>query len=106
VGEKTIWYEMAELIFEKKTDDGLSWGITFYSNAPTLRHQSGWKKGLKKTSHEVFLSENFTRCFQLEIGDVIGKMGSCRWGVLFVIWQVTGESFSATRSHLAADISN
>jgi hypothetical protein len=41
VGEKTIWYEMAELIFEKKTDDGLSWGITFYSNAPTLRHQSG-----------------------------------------------------------------
>ena len=98
---------MAELIFEKKTDDGLSWGITFYSNEPTLHHQSGWKKGKKETSRKVFRKEeNFTRCFQLEIGDVIAKKGSCRWGVWFVIWQVTGESFSATRSHLAANISN
>jgi hypothetical protein len=48
--------------------------------------------------------ENFSRWFQLEIGDVIAKKGELPVGGL--ICHLTGESFSAKRSHLEADISN
>ena len=42
--------------------------------------------------------------FQFEIGDVIAKKGELPVGGL--ICHLTGESFLATRSHLAANISN
>jgi hypothetical protein len=44
----------AVLIFEKKTDVGLSWGITFYSGAPTLIIGQVEKKGKEETFHDVF----------------------------------------------------
>ncbi len=57
----------------KKTDNWLSWSITFYNDAPTSVTGQVEKGVKKKTSHEIFLKENFSRCFQLEIGDVIAK---------------------------------
>ncbi len=70
MGEKTIWCKMAEL-----TDCGLSWGITFYSSAPTLATGQVEKK-VKRKLLMKFSEENFIRCFQLEIGDIIAKKWS------------------------------
>ncbi len=64
MGENTIWFKMVELTFEKRLMTGF---IVMNQPSSLVR----LKKGKKKNSHEVFRKENFIRCFQLEIGDVI-----------------------------------
>ncbi len=62
------------------------------------------EKGVRRLLLMKFSEENIIRCFQLEIGDIIAKKGELTAGGL--ICHLTGESFLATRSHLAANISN
>ncbi len=88
---------------------GLGWVgaspfIVVHQPSPLVRLKKGvsWKLLMKLSK------KNIIRRFQLEIeiGDIIAKKGELTAGAWFVIWQLTGESFSATRSHLAANISN
>jgi hypothetical protein len=51
----------------KKTDNGLSWGITFYSDAPTPVTGQVEKRGKMKTSHEVFKKKTLFDVFNLKL---------------------------------------
>ena len=80
---------MAELIFEKRLTTGWN-GASHFIVVLQPSYRSGWKKGKKETSRKVFRKEeNFTRCFQLEIGDVIAKKGELPVGGL--ICHFTGD---------------
>ena len=60
---------MAELNFEKRLIAGWVGASPFIVVHTNPRHWSGWKKKLLMK----FSEENFIRCFQLEIGDIIAK---------------------------------